>query len=631
MITLERPAYFTSERYAEYYGLSTDDKQTIQAHNADEFYEIDTGKTYKYNQTGEIWVEQPSRTTAVDTGLPPITDEVSGHFLSNDGSVTHWQTLASKNFIIQLTEQVGNGTYTADKTYVEIKAAYDNGQNIVVRLDNSEFSLMNAEFANDNEAGFTFGYTEVRLEGQVVQTRSIQYSHSNGTDSWTDSDKTADLSSYLSLTGGTINGRLYLTENPTEDLEASTKHYVDNHNLIVRITQDQTAGFNADKSIQEIVAASLAKKYISAELNGDVYCLTSISATEAIFTHVDGNKVSTLSYLDGAWSKSEQSLLPTKGGKMTGDINMGTNAITNVQKIHVDGSAPIYIGSVVESGETNAARLTGVAGGGAAFVKANTQREYATVAVGRPTQTDHAINMGYLLQDVIADQPTQDHQIANKEYVDNCTSKCVKAVESPNGVLKAYLQNGAKQDVCVVSDAGLVSSIARYTSKGHLIDQGTPTENNHLTNKRYVDEKLSNYNNTSGDFQIGGNLTVGGTASVIGTPTQGVDIPNKNYVDTQIQQSVSDVVRKQSVAIGSSSSVNISLSNGVYLITISDNYHGGLVCVQVYPDGETISGIVNMNGWKCDKLTGSSGVILTNESPNATTAYITSIGEGTYR
>ena len=631
MITLERPAYFTSERYAEYYGLSTDDKQTIQAHNADEFYEIDTGKTYKYNQTGEIWVEQPSRTTAVDTGLPPITDEVSGHFLSNDGSVTHWQTLASKNFIIQLTEQVGNGTYTADKTYVEIKAAYDNGQNIVVRLDNSEFSLMNAEFANDNEAGFTFGYTEVRLEGQVVQTRSIQYSHSNGTDSWSDSDKTADLSSYLSLTGGTINGRLYLTENPTEDLEASTKHYVDNHNLIVRITQDQTAGFNADKSIQEIVAASLAKKYISAELNGDVYCLTSISATEAIFTHVDGNKVSTLSYLDGAWSKSEQSLLPTKGGKMTGDINMGTNAITNVQKIHVDGSAPIYIGSVVESGETNAARLTGVAGGGAAFVKANTQREYATVAVGRPTQTDHAINMGYLLQDVIADQPTQDHQIANKEYVDNCTSKCVKAVESPNGVLKAYLQNGAKQDVCVVSDAGLVSSIARYTSKGHLIDQGTPTENNHLTNKRYVDEKLSNYNNTSGDFQIGGNLTVGGTASVIGTPTQGVDIPNKNYVDTQIQQSVSDVVRKQSVAIGSSSSVNISLSNGVYLITISDNYHGGLVCVQVYPDGETISGIVNMNGWKCDKLTGSSGVILTNESPNATTAYITSIGEGTYR
>ncbi len=631
MITLERPAYFTSERYAEYYGLSTDDKQTIQAHNADEFYEIDTGKTYKYNQTGEIWVEQPSRTTAVDTGLPPITDEVSGHFLSNDGSVTHWQTLASKNFIIQLTEQVGNGTYTADKTYVEIKAAYDNGQNIVVRLDNSEFSLMNAEFANDNEAGFTFGYTEVRLEGQVVQTRSIQYSHSNGTDSWTDSDKTADLSSYLPLTGGTINGRLYLTENPIEDLEASTKYYVDNHNLIVRLTQDQTAGFNADKSIQEIVAASLAKKYISAELNGDVYCLTSISATEAIFTHVDGNKVSTLSYLDGAWSKSEQSLLPTKGGKMDGNIDMGANAITNVQKIHVDGSAPIYIGSVVESGETNAARLTGVAGGGAAFVKANTQREYATVAVGRPTQTDHAINMGYLLQDVIADQPTQDHQIANKEYVDNCTSKCVKAVESPNGVLKAYLQNGAKQDVCVVSDAGLASSIARYTSKGHLIDQGTPTENNHLTNKRYVDEKLSNYNNTSGDFQIGGNLTVGGTASVIGTPTQGVDIPNKNYVDTQIQQSVSDVVRKQSVAIGSSSSVNISLSNGVYLITISDNYHGGLVCVQVYPDGETISGIVNINGWKCDKLTGSSGVILTNESPNATTAYITSIGEGTYR
>lgn len=119
-------------------------------------------------------------------------------------------------------------------------------------------------------------------------------------------------------------------------------------------------------------------------------------------------------------------------------------------------------------------RIGGVSGGGAAFVKANTQGEYATVAVGTPTQDNHAINMGYLLGEAVADQPTQNHQIANKEYVDVCTSKCVQAVASPNGVLKAYLQNGNKQDACVVSNDGSASSIARYTAKGHLIDQSAP-------------------------------------------------------------------------------------------------------------------------------------------------------------
>lgn len=47
MITIIRPAYYAIDRVAEYCGLSTDDKSTIDAHNADEFYEIDTGTSYK--------------------------------------------------------------------------------------------------------------------------------------------------------------------------------------------------------------------------------------------------------------------------------------------------------------------------------------------------------------------------------------------------------------------------------------------------------------------------------------------------------------------------------------------------------------------------------------------------------
>lgn len=630
MITLERPAYYSNERYAEYNGLSTDDKATIKAYNADKFYEIDTGKTYRYNEASNEWIEQPDPTTAVDTGIPPITAETSGHFLSNDGNVTHWQEFASADFIIGLTEE-NQGQYTADKTYVEIKAAFDGKENIAVQYDSSRLPLINAQFAdNGNKAGFTFGYTQVQTGGQRVVTRAIQYNHDESGDTWSDADYTADLSGYLSLEGGAMEGPLTLAGDPQEDNHASTKKYVDSRTLEVVFTQHSTAGLSTTTEIQEITQAILDKRLVYATINGDTYNVSASSAADVSFSHVNAidKQVTTISYepTTQVWSKQTNNYLPTSGGKMDGAIDMGANAITNVQKIHVDGVAPIYIGSTIESQATNAARLTGVAGGGAAFVKANTQGEYATVSVGTPTQTDHAINMGYLLGEALADQPTQPHQIANKEYVDSCTGKCVQAVDSPNGVLKAYLQNGPRQDVCVVSDAGLSSSIARYTAKGHLIDQGAPTENNHLTNKQYVDNVVK-AGNFSGNVQVGGDLTINGTASVLKPPTQDVDIPNKGYVDA----SLSDVVRKAKVTVSGNSSVNVPLSNGVYLLAVSDNGHGGLVCVSVYPDGVTISGLVNLNGWTCTRTTGENSVTLNNTVASNMDIYITSIGEGVYR
>lgn len=630
MITLERPAYYSNERYAEYNGLSTDDKATIKAYNADKFYEIDTGKTYRYNGVSNEWIEQPDPTTAVDTGIPPITAETSGHFLSNDGNVTHWQEFASADFIIGLTEE-NQGQYTADKTYVEIKAAFDGKENIAVQYDSSRLPLINAQFAdNGNKAGFTFGYTQVQTGGQRVVTRAIQYNHNESGDTWSEADYTADLSGYLSLEGGAMEGPLTLAGDPQSDNHAATKKYVDSRTLEVVFTQHSTAGLTATTEIQEITQAILAKRLVYATLNGDTYNVSASSAADVSFSHIDAEseQVSVISYdsTSGTWSKQTNNYLPTSGGKMDGAIDMGANAITNVQKIHVDGAAPIYIGSTIESQTTNAARLTGVAGGGAAFVEANTQGEYATVSVGTPTQREHAINMGYLVQEVIADQPTQPHQIANKDYVDSCTGKCVQVVDSPNGVLKAYLQNGSRQDVCVVSDSGLSSSIARYTAKGHLIDQGAPTENNHLTNKQRVDNVVK-AGNFSGNVQVGGDLTINGTASVLKPPIQDVDIPNKGYVDA----SLSDVVRKAKVTVSGNSSVNVPLSNGVYLLAVSDNGHGGLVCVSVYLDGVTISGLVNLNGWTCTRTTGENSVTLKNTVASDMDIYITSVGEGAYR
>lgn len=221
MITLERPAYYEANRYAEYCGLSTDDKTTVDAHNGDSFYEIDTAKYYRYNEVSGEWVEQPGDTTAVDTGLPTITSETAGHFLSNDGSVTHWQDIASQDFIIILTEITGQeGEYTADKTWVEIKAAFDAKENIAVSIGNGDvrLPLMNAQIAENGDGGFTFGYTQVTTNGQLVSTRAINYLHTAApvSDEWTDIDQVGE---YLQTSGGTMEGNLSMAANNITDVQ----------------------------------------------------------------------------------------------------------------------------------------------------------------------------------------------------------------------------------------------------------------------------------------------------------------------------------------------------------------------------------------------------------------------------
>lgn len=521
-----------------------------------------------------------------------------------------------------------NGNYTADKTYVEIKRAYDAKENIAVNVNgNSRLPLMCVEFADENSAVFTFGYTDIRTGGQIITTRSITYTHNTSGDSWVDSDDEADLSTYLPLTGGVVSGALSVLTQPTQNDHVATKSYVDGHNFVVTLTQDETAGFNADKTIQEIAQASLSNKYIHAELNGDIYMLSTISAAEAIFSRVEDNKIQQIMYANNAWTKTEKAMLPLSGGKMSGGIDMQENAITNVQKLHIDGQAALYLGQTIEKSGTQGVRLTGTTNNQAAFVKPDKQTEYVPVSVGTPSSPNHAVTLASLTQEVLADAPTADGCIANKKYVDDCVNTRLPIIQANQGQLKAYLQNGANPDTCIVSNSGTAQCIARYTANGHLIDQGQPTENNQLANKKYVDDKIAAYNQRTGDFAVSGNLTVNGIASVIKEPEQNVDVTNKGYVDTQIGASVADRAKKQSVAVSGSSSVNVPLSNGVYLVTVSDNAHGGLICVSVFPDGEIISGLVDLNGWKCEKLTSQQGVVLSNVASSDMTVYITSIGE----
>lgn len=411
MITTQRPAYYDAGRVDQYCGLSTDNKAAIAAQNGDEFYEINTAKTYVYDEDGKRWIEQPTSGGGGGANIPPVSADTAGRVLSNDGENMNWQ-----------------------------------------------------------EAG-----------------------------------------DYLPLSGGT----------------------------------------------------------------------------------------------------------------MTGNIDMGSNRLLNVENITMDriGTGGLYIGAVQQPSGTIGARMVGVYGDNAvAFVKPDTINTYVPVSVGAPEY---------------------DYQAATKKYVDDGTAKCVQLTTATSGQIKAYVQNGDKQDVLLVSSTGSGNALVRYGGEGRITVTGTPTADSHVANKGYVDseisavrenlEEVSNVASSALQFAEDALPTTGGTMTgalvLAGNPTANNHAANKGYVDTQ----TGGMVYKKAVAVGANSSANIHMEDGVYLVSVSDAAHKGLVCAFVHANGETLDDLVALTGWTCGIMpTDNRGIVIGNTTSTAMTAYITSIGANNY-
>lgn len=175
------------------------------------------------------------------------------------------------------------------------------------------------------------------------------------------------------------NQRIVKAANPTDDTDVATKKYVDNS------TKDQTTQM---KTMEDTVQA----------LNSEVGdCEKKLDNFNTRVTDVEG---------------AIATKLTLSGGTMEGNIDMNDYAVTNVQKIHVDGTTPVYIGSVIEQSE-NGVRLTSTTAGEAAFVKPSTQSSYAPVFGGTPTNVNHLTTKGYVdnsLNAMIPKIPSNDKQ-----------------------------------------------------------------------------------------------------------------------------------------------------------------------------------------------------------------------------
>lgn len=201
--------------------------------------------------------------------------------------------------------------------------------------------------------------------------------------------------------------------------------------------------------------------------------------------------------------------LPVTGGTMRGSINMGDHAITNVQEVELQSSGDgLYIGSAVQPNGTAGARLTGVAGGAAAFVKPDSQSIYVPVSVGSPSQDKHAATKEYVdnaIENIPASGITQEQADARYLQLSGGTmSGDLKVQESPasdaSAVSKSYAQGLAASAISTANAAKSTAEAAKTTADaalpksggtmtGDLILNGAPTVDNQAATKAYVDSQ----------------------------------------------------------------------------------------------------------------------------------------------
>lgn len=353
---------------------------------------------------------------------------------------------------IEISSKVDKGIYyakyngiprnnTAFKAFIteQLQYAYDNGYGSMALIPSNEITsnyaynfqpkgnnikyMLEHSTPSDNfqyllvDIGFLtrFARRDLILYGRISAQNLYIYGYlDNGTvvvsSITVDSDSDLNLSNFLPIQQNIIGIGKYV---PTFPQEPATKKYVDDAVagagggggvFKVTLTANQTAGYDANKTIDEIQAAISANKTVIAVVDNDEYPLKYHTETELRFTSIELNRSVLVLYSDGVWTMQDTNMLKTSGGNVNGNINMNSNAITNIQKLHVDGEAPVYIGSTIETGVTNASRITGIAGGGVAIVRANTQSTYDPFFVADPTNINHAATKNYVDNKLISIQ-----------------------------------------------------------------------------------------------------------------------------------------------------------------------------------------------------------------------------------
>lgn len=345
MLTLGRAAYQKEQRYAEYAGLSTDDKVNndiiVNPRNGDIFKEIDTGSVFKYNEESGQWVQQPStggggsQTTGVTsfngrtgTVTPVATDyppDLIGA-VNKAGDTMTGDLNMGGNKVTGVSSIVANGA--TGNSGVQF-ASNGNFTNIVCGVSTSaSFSANATDFYNHNldrvnSINMTSEATieDAKYVGGNVEEASrtaIDFTTENAVGIWAQGAKQVNIDA----NGVNVNGNK-ITNVDSIVAKGSTVDNIkfESNGTIVGIIcgGDRSVTFTAsavDAYNHTITRVGTPTQPTDAARKQDV---------DAVQTAVDSVGDTVNEIIDGT---EVLPYLPEDGGTLSGPLNMGNNKIT---------------------------------------------------------------------------------------------------------------------------------------------------------------------------------------------------------------------------------------------------------------------------------------------------------------
>lgn len=353
MLTLGRAAYQKEQRYAEYAGLSTDDKINndiiVNPRNGDIFKEIDTGNVFKYNEESGQWVQQPStggggsqttgvtsfngRTGAVTPSATDYPPDLIGAVNKSGDTMTGNLDMGG-NQIRGVLSMVANGS--TGNAGVQF-ASNGNFTNIVCGVSTSaSFSANAVDFYNHNldrvnSINMTSESTieDANYIGGNVEEASrtaIDFTTENAVGIWAQGTKQVNIDANgVNVNGNKITGvDSIVAEGSTID---NIKFEADGTIVGIICGGDRSATFTAnaiDAYNHSIIRVGEPLNDTDAARKVDVD-----TVANTVNEIIDGTEV--LPYL------------PEDGGTLSGPLNMGTNKITM-------GGTPTEITDVTNKG-----------------------------------------------------------------------------------------------------------------------------------------------------------------------------------------------------------------------------------------------------------------------------------------
>ena len=354
----------------------------------------------------------------------------------------------------------------------------------------------------------------------------------------------------LFKSGGTMTGGLILAADPTANLEAATKQYVDNTvaNIIdsapgaLDTLNELAAALGDDPNFATTITNQLAGKadanntYTISEVDALVANVVSNSQT-IIYDNSVSNTTLVANNIQDAITELDTKVegkLDIAGGTMTGDLILAGDPTANLQ-----ATTKQYVDSLVANAVVNVESNTVVFDNSNTTIIANTvQAALEELALNKVEKSGDTMTGSLILH---AD-PTLALQAATKQYVD---SRILAAADQPQNSNTVIFNNTTTTLTSNTVQAAIEELALNKVDKagdtmtGFLTLSADPTDPLHAVTKQYLDTSITAA--VTGGGVTASNVSFAPTANISSTDVQAALVEIESELWAAINTSLSTI------------------------------------------------------------------------------------------